>query len=292
MDFADSIMILTGTPPRTKNTYFEKAWNTKEWHNYHWTMFENPYIPDPEEQLEKICNEKGLTRESDFIRREYFGEIAYDTEAQVFKGYQTYESIPETFTPTDIVIGVDFGFSDYNGIASLAFNKDTNECYVILENKFNKSTSTAVVQCVRNQYENAKKFMIERAKLNNKDADLANITIVTDSNEKTICYELSVTEKLPAYPCYKYDKVMAISQLSDWCRTGKIKVPKEGYLAEEFDLTVYKRDDNDNITSEIDESYHPDIADALLYASRQMWFTVGATGGGISQDQKDNWQSA
>ena len=135
-------------------------------------------------------------------------------------------------------------------------------------------------------------FMIERAKLNNKDADLANITIVTDSNEKTICYELSVTEKLPAYPCYKYDKVMAISQLSDWCRTGKIKVPKDGYLAEEFDLTVYKRDDNDNITSEIDESYHPDIADALLYASRQMWFTVGATGGGISQDQKDNWQSA
>ena len=277
---------------RTKNTYFEKAWNTKEWHNYHWTMFENPYIPDPEEQLEKICNEKGLTRDSDFIRREYFGEIAYDTEAQVFKGYQTYESIPETFTPTDIVIGVDFGFSDYNGIASLAFNKDTSECYVILENKFNKSTSTAVVQCVRNQYENAKKFMIERAKLNNKDADLANITIVTDSNEKTICYELSVTEKLPAYPCYKYDKVMAISQLSDWCRTGKIKVPKDGYLAEEFDLTVYKRDDNDNITSEIDESYHPDIADALLYASRQMWFTVGATGGGISQDQKDNWQSA
>ena len=80
-----------------------------------------------------------------------------------------------------------------------------------------------------------------------------------------------------------------MSQLSDWCRTGKIKVPKDGYLAEEFDLTLYKRDDNDNITSEIDDSYHPDIADALLYASRQMWFAVGAEGGGISQDQKEKW---
>lgn len=292
MDFADSVMILTGTPPRSKNTYFEKAWNSKEWHNYHWTMFENPYIPDPEEQLDKICAEKGLTRESDFIQREYFGVIAYDTEAQVFKGYQTYEEIPETFCPTDIVIGVDFGFSDYNGIAVLSFNKVTGECYVSQENKFNQSTSTAVVECVKNAYENAKRFMVDRATKNKQDADLANITIVTDSNEKMISYELSVNHKLPAYPCYKYDKVMAISQLSDWCRTGKIKVPKDGYCAEEFDLTLYKRDDNDNITSEIDDSYHPDIADALLYASRQMWFTVGAEGGGISQDQKNNWNIA
>ena len=287
MDFADSVMILTGTPPRVKNTYFEKAWNSKEWQNYHWTMFENPYIPNAEEQLERICAEKGLTKESDFIQREYFGEIAYDSEAQVFKGYQTYKEVPEDFMPTDVVIGVDFGFSDYNGVVSLAFNKHTMECYAFHENKFNKSTSTAVIECIKNHYENAKMFMVDRAKRLNKDVDLANITIVTDSNEKTICYELSVNEKLPAYPCYKYDKVMAISQLSDWCRTGKIKVPEDGYLAEEFDMTVYKRDDNDNITSEIDDSYHPDIADALLYASRQMWFTVGCEGGGISQDQKD-----
>lgn len=292
MDFADSIMILTGTPPRVKNTYFEKAWNSKGWQNYHWTMFENPYIPNPEEQLKKICEEKGLTEESDFIRREYFGEIAYDTEAQVFKGYQTYEEVPPEFSPTDIVIGVDFGFSDFNGIAVLAFDKTTMECYVINENKFNQSTSTAVIECVKNAYENAKRFMVDRATKNKRDADLANITIVTDSNEKMISYELSVNQKLPAYPCYKYDKVMAISQLSDWCRTGKIKVPKDGYLAEEFDMTVYKRDDNDNITSEIDDSYHPDIADALLYASRQMWYAVGAEGGGISQDQKDKWNTA
>ena len=287
MDFADSTLILTGTPPRVKNTFFEKAWNSKGWQNYHWTMFENPYIPNAEEQLEKICEEKGLTEESDFIQREYFGVIAYDTEAQVFKGYQTYEEIPEDFMPTDVVIGVDFGFSDYNGVVSLAFNRNTMECYAFHENKFNKSTSTAVIECIKNHYENAKMFMVDRAKKLNKDVDLSDITIVTDSNEKTICYELSVNEKLPAYPCYKYDKVMAISQLSDWCRTGKIKVPKDGYLAEEFDMTVYKRDDNDNITSEIDDSYHPDIADALLYASRQMWFAVGAEGGGISKDQKD-----
>lgn len=287
MDFADSVMILTGTPPRVKNTYFEKAWNSKEWQNYHWTMFENPYIPNAEEQLEKICAEKGLTKDSDFIQREYYGEIAYDSEAQVFKGYQVYDEVPDDFMPTDVVIGVDFGFSDYNGVVSLAFNKYTMECYAFHENKFNKSTSTAVIECIKNHYENAKMFMVDRAKKLNKDVDLANITIVTDSNEKTICYELSVNAKLPAYPCYKYDKVMAISQLSDWCRTGKIKVPKDGYLAEEFEMTVYKRDDNDNITSEIDESYHPDIADALLYASRQMWFSVGAEGGGISKDQRD-----
>lgn len=299
MDFEDSVLILTGTPPRCKNTYFEKAWNSSEWHNYHWTMKENPYIHNVEETIRNICLEKGLTLESDFIRREYLGEIAYDTEAQVFKGYQTFTEVPKDFLPTDIVIGVDFGFADYNGIVSLAYNRDNGQCYVFQENKFNKSTSTAIIECVCNQYENAKYFLMDRSKKHNVEADFSNITIVTDSNEKTICYELAVNKKLPAYPCYKYDKAMAISQLSDWCRTGKIKVPAtrqnekgevvQGFLSEEFDLTLYKRDENDNLLSEIDDSYHPDIADALLYASRQMWFAVGAEGGGVSKTQAEDW---
>lgn len=288
MDFEDSVLVLTGTPPRSKNTYFEKAWNSKEWHKYKWTMKENPYIHNVDEAIERICAEKGLTIDADFIRREYLGEIAYDSEAQIFKGYQTYETIPEDFVPTDIVIGVDFGFADYNGIVSLAFNSETGQCYAIQENKFNGSTSTAIIECVCNQFENAKLFMVDH----NRNADLNNITIVTDSSDKMICYELATNKKLPAYPCYKYDKAMAVSQLSDWCRSGKIKVPKDGYLAEEFDLTLYKRDDNDNLTSQIDESYHPDITDALLYASRQMWFAVGAENGGISKDQDDNWGRA
>ena len=38
---------------------------------------------------------------------------------------------------------------------------------------------------------------------------------------------------------------------------------------------MYKRDENDNILSEIDDDlFHPDALDALLYASRQFAFDV------------------
>ena len=76
-----------------------------------------------------------------------------------------------------------------------------------------------------------------------------------------------------------------INKLAEWCRTGTILVPKGGVLEDEFEKTVFKRDDNDNITTEIDDmQFHPDAADALLYASRQMAFDFGDDSGGEAKE--------
>ena len=124
--------------------------------------------------------------------------------------------------------------------------------------------------------------MLERAKGN---ANFGNIMIVTDTNEKTIAYELNQTYGLPAYCAYKYDKDYGINKLAEWCRTGTILVPKDGVMEDEFEKTVYKRDDNDVITNEIDDDqFHPDAADALLYASRQMAFDFGDDSGGSAKE--------
>lgn len=283
MDYEDSVLYLTGTPPRRKGTYFQAARDSGKWTVYAWDMFKNPYIKNPEAEIARICEEKGVTRDSAFIQREYYGKIAYDTEAQVFKGYKVYNgSVPNDFIPTHIYEGVDFGYADYNGIVTMAANVEQRQAYIIYERKFNKATVTDIINAVREGFENGKRFLLER----NPNADLSNCQIFTDTNEKSITYELSQTYELPAYCAYKYDKALAIEQLAEECRTGRILNIENGEIVNEFEQTLYKRDDLDNITSELDDAYHPDITMALLYASRQYFYDCGLEAGGESKNKQ------
>jgi hypothetical protein len=246
-------------------------------------MFQNPYIKNPNAEIDRKCEEKGCTRDSAFIQREFFGKIVYDTEAQVFKGYKVYKgAVPSDFVPDHIYEGVDFGFSDFNGVVVLAANVEQRKAYVIFERKFNKSTISEIIEKVREGFEDGKRFLIER----NSNADLSNCNIFTDSNEKSITYELSQKYGLPAYCAYKYDKAMAMEQLAEDCRTGRIMNIEGGEVANEFEQTLYKRDDLDNITSELDEGFHPDITMALLYASRQYFYDCGLDAGGESKNKQ------
>ena len=290
-DLGDKATILcTGTPPRIPHTYMEKLWsNDKTWRHYHWTAENNPHIPDFEKFIEEVCEAKGLTKDAPFIQREYYGVIgAYDTEAMVFKNYQTYTELPTSFTANRIAIGCDWGFSDYNSIITVAYNTQSGEAYVIEEKKFNKATVSEIITEVKKSYETAKnRFGID------------DIQILCDTNEQSITYELYANQHLPAYNAYKYDKASAIAQLSDWLRSGKIKVnANDIYLKDEFERTLYKRDeDDDSILPEIDDDiFHPDAIMALLYASRTIafdmgdkWQIDGVNTGGESTNKKEGW---
>lgn len=290
-DLGDKATILcTGTPPRIPHTYMEKLWSKdKTWRHYHWTAENNPHIPNFEKFIEEVCKAKGLTKEAPFIQREYYGVIgAYDTEAMVFKNYQTYTELPASFTANRIAIGCDWGFSDYNSIITVAYNTQSGEAYIIEEKKFNKATVTEIITEVKKSYEAAKnRFGID------------DIQILCDTNEQSITYELYANQHLPAYNAYKYDKASAIAQLSDWLRSGKIKVnANDIYLKDEFERTLYKRDeDDDSILPEIDDDiFHPDAIMALLYASRTIafdmgdkWQIDGVNTGGESTNKKEGW---
>ena len=286
-DYADATILLTGTPPRIKGTYAEKIWKEfKGWKHYSWTMEENPYIINEnhtvESIVEDICKEKGITPDAPFIQREYFSSWEYDSDAMIFRDYKTYKEAPDTFVPTDIAIGTDYGFSDYNSIIALAYSRITGQAYVINEKKFNKATVTDIINACKEVFEFCKRFAIER----NSNFDFTKLAFYCDTSDQSITYELNTNYKIPAYNCYKYDKKMALAQLADWCRTGRIMIPEDGILQDEFERTVYKRDEQDNITSEIDDDlFHPDAVDALLYASRQYAFDCGEETGGQSSDK-------
>ena len=285
LDISNSTILCLGTPPRIPKTYGERVWKTeKGWKKFHWTAEENPYIPNYDEFIEELCKNKGITRDAPFIQREYYGVIgAYDTEAQVMKDYKTYGAgEPLDFVPDKVAIGIDWGFSDNNAIIALAYNNE--KARVIEERKFNRASVSEIIKQVQEVYSNSKKFLIE----NNKNANIADVSLYCDTNAKEIVYELYSVQKLPAYCAYKYNKQLAISQMSEFCRTGQIVVPEDGILSDEFDRILYKRDDEDNILTEIDEDlYHGDAFYALLYAVRQMWFDTGHELGGESSE---DWQ--
>ena len=283
-DYEDSVLVCTGTPPRVPHTWAEKAWNDKTFKTYHWNMFNNPHMPNPDAFIEDECVSKGVTRESSFIQREYYGIIGcYDIEAQVFNGRKTF-TIPSNAAElpfTNICIGVDFGFSDYNSVITLAYNKDTRQSWVIRENKFNHSDITTIVNVIKEHDEAAKELLMQ--KNINPEVD-----VFCDNNEKSIIAELKRQYGVRAYPAWKHDKSMAIEQLAEELRTGRMMIPLHGALDDEMDSILYKRDEGtDAILPELDEDLgiHPDAMFALLYASRQYFHELGLEAGGESKEK-------
>jgi hypothetical protein len=77
--------------------------------------------------------------------------------------------------------------------------------------------------------------------------------------------------------------------MSEDLRTGRMQAIANSPLVDEFEMTVYKRDEaTDAVLPEIDDDiYHPDAIFALLYAYRQYLFDIGAEGGGQSKDKTE-----
>ena len=276
-DYEDSTLLLLGTPSRIPHHFSTKIWESdSSFRKYNWSMIENPYIPKAREFIEEICKAKGLSIESPFIQREYFGKIAPDTEAIIFKkrSYLDSNTISRIKSGeikiTDIVIGVDYGFSDFNSMITLAYNRHEKTSFVIEESKFNRATVSEIIERVKKHHANAK-GILEGLRINPED----HLKIYADTNEESITADLMVKHKLPAYNCYKYDKMFAIEMLADELRAGRMAIPKGGVLDSEMERTLYARNDEDDIINEIDETaFHADAIMALLYASRKAFFDM------------------
>lgn len=276
-DYEDSTLLLLGTPSRIPHHFSTKIWESDtSFRKYNWSMIENPYIPKAREFIDEICKAKGLSIESPFIQREYFGKIAPDTEAIIFKKrtYLKADTIAKIKSGeikiTDIVIGVDYGFSDFNSMITLAYNRHEKTSFVIEESKFNRATVSEIIERVKKHY-GAAKEILEGLRINTED----HLKIYADTNEESITADLMVKHKLPAYNCYKYDKMFAIEMLADELRAGRMAIPKGGVLDSEMERTLYARNEEDDIINEIDETaFHADAIMALLYASRKAFFDM------------------
>lgn len=268
IDFGkEAQMIFTGTPPRNKVNYARDLWNNPKIKHYHWSFMNNPYIPDKEDVIEKICEKHGVSIDSAFIQREYFGNMdAIDEDSMIFRGYRTYNELPKNISFEKAYVGVDFGFEDAAAVISgVVYNKTL---YIVDQWSEKHQPISTLCEEVKRQYDNLKKMPLRQEPW-----------VITDTNVKEGAYELQVTYKIPNVFCaYKYDKDVAIEQLAEFMRTDKILIPNNpnGILYIEAENTLWKRDDEtDEITHEIDDdALHPNALMALLYVSRQFAYEV------------------
>ena len=269
MDYADSQLILTGTPPRTKHNFIQELYDNPTIKKFHWTYLDNPFLPNRETVLEEVCKKHGVTPDDPFIRREYFGEMgATDEEAMVFHSYQKVDALPNK-TWTHAYIAVDWGFEDKAAVTSIVADSMKKECFIVKTWSEAKKGIIEICEEVKRQYDELKtKYNISR-----------NPVIVCDTNEKSASFELYNTYKLPnVMNAYKYEKNFAIEQLAEWLRTGVIKVVTKDNdaMLEDLNNTMWLRDEEtDELKHEIDDDcWHPNAAMALLYASRMVSFDI------------------
>ena len=269
-DYSDYQIVLSGTPNRIPHQYAERLWEDPAVKHYHWTFKDNPIIPNKESVIPDFCATAGVEENSSIVQREMLGLMgAYDTEAQVFRGAKTYKTIPQSFKPDKIYIGIDYGCEDYNAIVPVLVDSKLKQCYVYNPSKFHHSN----VEYLAEQIIKSRNDVIAYAKKINRDFDEYNCKVITDTNEPMISQSLVDTYKIPrVFKAYKYDRDPAIELLAQYMRTDKIYIPENSMFGEEIESTVFIRDpDTDAIIHKIDDSiYHPDLMFALLYTSRQI----------------------
>ena len=300
MDYADDYKFLcAGTPPPVKNTYGEMAWKTWEVPHFTWTWRDNPHPVDVEAReayVEQVLEEKGLTWDSPFARREYLGEWAYDDDLILYPNFKVYdpqEGIP-AWKISRIFFGIDYGCSDNDAIFGVAWSDDEGKGYQFFECKFNRldigdykiSQLEYLKMQVKKAWLQALDFFgpfhsVEEAKQANKrilwDADDndqhvtqelgLNVNFKDDDNEFLIPLTMQIAN------AHKTDKKIMWDKIDELMRTGRLLFLKGSKIVKECESTILLRGPNGEIYSEIDEKvFHPDLLPCMRYA---MWNAVG-----------------
>ena len=268
IDYADSQMVFVGTPPRTKVSFAHELWNNGNVKRYHWTFMDNPFIPNKDQVIPQVCAMYGVTPDSMFIRREYFGDVnAYDDEAIYIKKYFKQEP-PKDKLYHYAYVGIDWGYEDKAAVVGMVADKNDKKMYIVKDWSEAKKGITEISSKVQEMV----KYLKENYKLDREPQ------VICDTNEKSAAQDLYTTYHIPNVTlAYKYDKDYALDQLSDWFAASTVVLSDNAKATlEDAENMIWKRDeDTDTILHELDEdAYHGNAMMAVLYCSRQFAYDV------------------
>lgn len=268
MDYADSQIVMVGTPPRTRNGFVQELWEKGNIRKYHWTFKDNPFIPNKDNVIQEACEMFGISPDSNFIKREYLGDMyAYDTEAIYVKHYDKAEPDKDKLY-SHAYIGVDWGYEDKAAVVGMLADKNAKKLYIVKDWSEAKKGIVEISQRVQEMVEYLKNnYRLDREP-----------QIICDTNEKSAAQDLYTTYHIPnVMLAYKYDLNYALDQLADWFTASTVVISSNAKATiEDADNMIWKRnEDTDQIIHELDDdSYHGNAMFAVLYASRQFAYDV------------------
>jgi hypothetical protein len=285
---------LGGTGPRVRGTYWEAFFLGAQADGsplypdalrLNWNLSQNPFIPDYEKQLEMIRKDKNLSETDPLYIREYLGRIAYDDDALVLRLGDGNAFTDQELTAwvnsqpvTDVRFsgGLDFGFEDADALAIIAYSISRPERFLVYEWKANRKGTAEIAEAVNAGIGYVRTSPIF-SKVVNKDFD-----IHADTGGNAITpFDLNNTYHLPIQAAFNQEKEMAFELMQDEVRRGVFKCRRDGPLWQESLLTIYARNEQDQLTRTIDDLvFHPDQMRAVHYAMRpiQLFHTGGSNG--------------
>lgn len=268
MDYADSQIVMVGTPPRTRNGFVQELWEKGNIRKYHWTFKDNPFIPNKDNVIQEACEMFGISPDSNFIKREYLGDMyAYDTEAIYVKHYEKAEPDKDKLY-SYAYVGVDWGYEDKAAVVGMLADKNAKKLYVVKDWSEAKKGIVEISQRVQEMVEYLKNnYRLDREP-----------QVICDTNEKSAAQDLYTTYHISnVMLAYKYDLNYALDQLADWFTASTVVISSNAKATiEDADNMIWKRnEDTDQIIHELDDdSYHGNAMFAVLYASRQFAYDV------------------
>lgn len=255
-------LVLTGTPNYvSKGKFYEYATDhLYEASVHHWTMLDNPHIPDVAEEWEKLKKQRLWDDDHPVFRREYKGEWVFEKGGLVYRGFDKkrndWDGKLENGNEKGrwrYVLGIDYGFRPApTAFAVLAYDTVQPRVRVLKTFERPKLIHTAVGREVDKLSESY-----------NFD------TVVVDAAHPELIEALNQRAGVPAQPASKPDKMGFIDILNDEFSTGVVLMDTrrcQTFVEQASELQLSDRSDWQRLVE--DKNYANHTCDAVLYAWR------------------------
>lgn len=250
-------IVLAGTGPLYAGTYWETIQNDDNYSHYHATMEDNPTIPNYETALQDVLNNNHWTSDNITFRREYLGEVAYDTNRMIYPTRSYYDNLKNKHFIA-CYIGADYGWQDNTAFAPILID-DEGKGYLVEEWKENHIAASAIVEQMKTLTEMIhKKYNIP----------VEDINIIQDTSHQMIGVDFFNAGVHNLQNAYKQEENAQIARVSEALYCGDLLIKKDGYFDEECNQFVWKwNQEKGCVVYEIDnDAFHGDMVDSVKYA--------------------------
>lgn len=256
-DYTDGWVGLGGTPgPIPRGYFYEITHEGKHgYSNHKWSLYENPFMPNPQQFVDRLKAKKEWDDNNPTLLREYKGLWVLDTESLLIRyneGKNHYESLPAS--KWNYILGVDIGHRDADALAVLAWSESTPNIYLVEE----VITRGQDITELSNQIEGLM-----------KEYDISKIVMDEGALGKKIAEEIRRRKHIPVQPADKARKMENVAFLNDYLRVGKFKASKHSrFSSDSYQLQIdYEKTTPDKLV--VKKGFHSDIIDAVLYAFKE-----------------------
>lgn len=256
-------VVLVGTPSYVaKGPFYDAVFPAKrsEESVHHWTMLDNPHIPNAKKEMERTLARKLWDKNHPTFRREYLGEWVFEKKGLVYQGFDTKRNVFDGTLENQAepnrwryVLGVDYGFRAPSAFCALAYDTVHRKVRILRTYEKTRLVHTAVAA------------EIEKLK---QVWDFEKV--VVDAAHPELIEVIHRRGGIFVEPAKKQEKMAYIEILNDELRSGIVQVNQHGCesLLEQYKTLPLSVNRAETRIIEDNKNFPNHSADAALYGWR------------------------